>query len=204
VTFPLGGPPPNDVGGGARGDAALRSIMTPEGLAMFDTATPEKLPGNNCQSPGLPNVAMMPELQEWSVSRDKLLIHHEAFESTRVIHLNHSAHPVGEHTPGGHAFGSIADGKVTIETANLTTAFQGLGRNAPGSDSRVVKETYWLVDHDTMRGEIEINDPQFLIRPLKLQLTLRRAPPGTRIEYFPCDLATSRWELGRGEDPTTR
>ena len=35
---------------------------------------PKKLPANNCRSPGLPSIAMTPDLQEWTVTDGKLAI----------------------------------------------------------------------------------------------------------------------------------
>lgn len=204
-----GGPPtpPQTDGGGPplpenlasmldRGDKRIYGQMTPAGRAMFATFDPKVLPANNCKSPGLPSIAMTPNLQAWRVSGGKLTIHHEYFDTHREIALDSAAPMTGPHTALGYAIGKLSGDTVTIETTGLAPAWGGLARNAPSSDARIVRETYRLDGPDTLRGQIEIEDAKYLNHPLRLSVTLHRAKAATEIVTFPCDLEASRRDAG--------
>ncbi len=175
-----------------QGDIRTRSLMTPAGKAKFATFDPLDHPTSNCQTPGLPSIAQIPELQEWKIGATEASIRHESFATPRIVHLDQRTHPAGAHTVLGHAFGSLDGVRLTIETANLSAGWGGLGRNAPGSDQRVVRETYRLVDNDTIEGVIEITDPLYLTQVLRMPVTLKRQPAGTEIVDFPCDIEVSK------------
>src|SRR5262249_28081147 len=129
----------------------------------------------------------IPELQEWKVSSTSITIRHESDAVVRTVHLDQSSHPDETHTVLGHATGDFKGDTLTIETANLNAEWGGLGRNAPGSDVRVVRETYRLVDRDTIEGWITVSDAKYLRQELRLPVTLKRQPAGTEIVDFPCD-----------------
>ncbi|MBI1362215.1 MAG: hypothetical protein GC155_18220 [Alphaproteobacteria bacterium] len=169
------------------GDVMTRSQMTPEGRALFATFNPLDHPTSNCASPGLPSVAVIPELQEWSANGRTLTIRHESYGFQRKVHFDETSHPALAHTLEGHAIGRIDGDTLTIDTANLTAEWGGLGRNAPGSAARTVRETYRLVSPDRIEGVIEISDPNYLVHPLQRRVTLDRQPAGTKIVDFPCD-----------------
>jgi hypothetical protein len=205
------GPPPGATQGAQRGgprlpeklaamldngDRHVFGQMTPAGQAMFATFDPKLLPANNCRTPGLPSIAMTPDLQEWRVAGGKLTIHHENFDTRREIALDGAARPPGPPSVLGFASGKIEGGAVSFETTGLAAAWSGLGRNAPASDARVVREIYRLDGPDTLSGHIEIEDAKFLTTPIRLAVTLRRAPAGTKIESFPCDLEASKRDAG--------
>ena len=177
-----------------RGDRRTYSIMTPEGKAAFAAMDPLDLPANNCKSPGLPSIAMTPNLQVWSASGDTLTIHHEYYDTVREIHLGRRTHPANAaHTPLGDAVSWIDGDTLVIETANLSALPGGLGRNAPGSDARTVVERYRLSpDKQSLYGEMTITDPKYLTQPIKLRMKLLRQPEGTKIESFPCSIEGAR------------
>jgi len=197
------GPPPGGPGGMQvsaedqakgldPGDIRTRAMMTDEGRAKFATFDPLEHPASNCKTPGLPAIAMSPELQEWKVKPTVLEIRHESDAVLRSIHLDRNAHPAEAHTVLGHAIGSFVGEQLTIETANLNAEWGGLGRSAPGSEARIVRETYRLVDRDTMVGEITVSDARYLKEDLRMPVVLKRQPAGTRIVEFPCDEEVAR------------
>src|SRR6185503_20452087 len=116
----------------------------------------------------------------------------ESFATVRTVRLDQGSHPTETHTALGHAYGTFSGPELVIETGNLNAEWGGLGRNAPGSDQRTVRETYRLVDKDTIEGFIEVTDPLYLTRPLRLQVALKRQPAGTEIVDFPCDVEVSK------------
>lgn len=170
-----------------QGDIRTRSMMTDEGRAKFATFDPLQHPTSNCRTPGLPAIAMIPELQEWKVKPSSLEIRHESDAVVRLVHLDQTTHPVETHTVLGHATGAFTGEQLSIETANLNAEWGGLGRNAPGSDQRVVRETYRLIDRDTIQGEIIVSDPRYLKQDLRMPVVLKRQPAGAQIVDFPCD-----------------
>ena len=190
-------PLPNEPKGLAPGDRRVRQMMTAAGRAAFDALDPRDLPANNCRSPGLPSIAMTPNLQEWKFTVDVLHIDHEYFSTKRQIFLDGRKHPDDiPHTAEGHAIGTIDGRTLVIETSLLAAMPGGLSRNAPGSDARVVTERYTLSeDGNSMHGRITIHDPKFLTRDINLEVKLVRAEPGTEIVFFPCDIESSRRDL---------
>lgn len=174
------------------GDMRTRDLMTDAGKAKFATYDPLLNPASNCQTPGLPSIAHIPELQEWTLDDDTLTIRHESWQTVRTAYLVPTASPEGPHTVLGHATARFEGTTLIIDTTHLNAQWAGLGRNAPGSDQRTVRETYRMIDHDTIRGVVEITDPLYLKRPMIMPITLRRQPKGTQIVDFPCDVEVSQ------------
>jgi hypothetical protein len=180
-----------------RGDRRTYDMMTDAGKAAFAAMNPLDLPANNCKSPGLPSIAMTPNLQDWRQSGDVLTIHHEYYDTVREIRLDRRSHPAAVHTPAGDAVSWMDGDTLVIETTNLTAMAGGLGRNAPGSDARTVVERYRLSpDKQTLDGEITLNDPKYLTRPMMLHVAMTKQPEGTKIETFPCSIESARDYLG--------
>lgn len=170
-----------------RGDIRVRNMMTPAGRARFAEFELSDHPMYSCISPGLPTVMLMPGWQEWDVSGDTLTVRQETWPEPRSASLSAKPVTAAKHTRQGQASADIKDGALVITTTNLTEAWGGLSRNAPGSAERTVVETYRLVDKDTISGVIEITDPLYLTQPLRLSVLLRRAPQHLEIEVFPCE-----------------
>jgi hypothetical protein len=166
--------------------------MTAAGKAKFAAYDPLLHPTSNCRTPGLPSIAQIRELQEWRVGESEASIRHESYNTIRTVRFDQSAHPNEAHSVLGHAYGKLDGSTLTIETGNLSEEWGGLGRNAPGSDQRTIRETYRLVDKDTIEGLIEINDPLFLTQSLRMPVRLKRQPAGTEIVEFPCDVEVSQ------------
>jgi hypothetical protein len=175
-----------------QGDIRTRSQMTEAGKAKFATFDPVETPEANCKTQGLPTLAMIPELQQWSVTGNQLTIRHESHATLRNVRLDQTFHPTDTHSVLGHAYGKFDGTTLVIETGNLNAEWGGLGRNAPGSDQRTVRETYRLVDKDTIEGFIEINDPLYLTHSLRMPVRLHRQPAGTEIVDFPCDVEVAK------------
>ena len=178
------------------GDYRVRRMMTDAGRAAFDEFDPHDLPANNCESPGLPSIAMTPNLQDWRFDGDTLRITHEYYSTKRAIHLDAGAPEDLEHTAAGFAAGRFEGDTLVIETSGLAATLGGLSRNAPASDARVVTERYRVLpDGDSIEGQIVIEDEKFLTRTIQLPVRLRRAEPGTEIVLFPCDKEAARRHL---------
>jgi hypothetical protein len=172
-------PGPN-VEGLDRGDKMTYAIMTPAGRAAFEAMDPHDLPSNNCRSNGMPSLAMIPDLQDWSVGTDAIVIHYADFNTTRPVSLG--ADPGGPSSYLGHSTAKFENGVLTITTTKLLASLGGLGRNAPGSGSRTVVERYSLsADGQRLTGTMTVHDPEYLTRDLVLPLSLSRAPEGSRI-----------------------
>ena len=103
--------------------------MTAAGKAKFATFDPLEHPTSNCQSPGLPSIAQIPELQQWSVANNEVTIRHESYATVRTVHLDQTTHPAEAHTVLGHATGRLLlrrDGyKVDLEAVLQAAAKHG-------------------------------------------------------------------------------
>ena len=109
-------PGPN-VEGLDRGDKMTYAIMTPAGRAVFEAMDPHDLPSNNCRSNGLPSLAMIPDLQDWSVAGDTLTIHYADFNTFRPVSIG--APDSGPPTALGHSTAKFEDGVLTITTTGM-------------------------------------------------------------------------------------
>ena len=178
------------------GDYRVRRMMTTAGQAAFDAFDPYELPANNCESPGLPHIAMTPYLQEWQFEGDTLRITHEYYSTKRTIHFDWEGPENIPKTPAGYATARFEGDTLVIRTTALAATLGGLSRNAPSSDSRVVTERYRVLqDGSGIGGQITIEDEKFLTRPIRLPLRLRRPEPEAELILFPCDPEAARRHL---------
>ncbi len=187
---------PPDIPGLEGGDLNVYRQMTPVGRAAFDAMDPRELPQNNCRSGGVPTLAVIPfSTQDWSFDGDVLTIHHSEFDTVRQITFDGRA-AEGPPTQLGHATGTFDNGVLTITTTHMTASSGALSRNAPGSEARTVTERYSLADGGQgMRVAITVDDPLYLTHALTLRRSLVRAPEGTEVESFPCDVEASQRHL---------
>ena len=184
-----------DIEGLARGDLRVFQQMTPAGKAAFKAMNPRDLPSNNCRSSGVPTLAVMPNAQSWSVDGDVLTIHHATFDTVRHIYFD-GRKVSGPPTQLGYAIGEYSYDVVTIITTNMQASLGALSRNAPGSAARSVIERYRLSsDGQSMDAEITVDDPLYLMHPIVLHAHLVKAPAGTKVEDFPCDVEASQRHL---------
>jgi hypothetical protein len=188
----LGGP---DIVGLDRGDRMTYRIMTPAGQAAFAAMDPRKLPANNCQSNGLPTLALVPDLQQWAIEGNSLRIHYGDFGTRRSVYLGEgdiAARP--SHL--GFSTGAVVDGELIITTTQLTASLGGLGRNAPGSASRTFVERYRLTpDRQRLTGTITVHDPEYLTRDLVLPINLVRVTDVSEIPDVECSVENSQLYL---------
>jgi hypothetical protein len=188
----LGGP---DIPGLDRGDRMTWRIMTPAGHAAFAAMDPRKLPANNCVTNGLPSMAGMPDLQEWKVDGNRLLIHYGEYSTHRTVWLDDTnASEPPSHL--GHSRATFGNGVLTITTTRLTASLGGLGRNAPGSASRTFVERYWLsADGQRIEGSMIVHDPEYLTRDLQMPLSLTKASEVTELPDIECSVENSQLYL---------
>ncbi|XOV90631.1 MAG: hypothetical protein ACFHX7_12285 [Pseudomonadota bacterium] len=170
--------------------------MTDAGRAAFEKFDPALLPANNCQSPGLPSIAMTPNLQLWEFADGQLKITHEYFSTERTVHFDPQKPANLKETHLGYATASLDDNTLTITTTALAPSWGGLSRNAPSSNARIVTERYTLSeDGQSITGTLTIEDKNFLQRTIELPLRLRRADAGTELVLFPCSIEASQRHL---------
>ncbi|MDE0103321.1 MAG: hypothetical protein OXN89_13160 [Bryobacterales bacterium] len=178
------------------GDYRVRGMMTDAGQAAFDAFDPYELPANNCESPGLPHIAVVPNLQEWRFEGNTLRITHEYYSTKRAIHLDGDLPDDLPKTPAGYATARFEGDTLVIRTMALAATLGGLSRNAPSSDARVVTERYRILpDGSGIGGQITIEDEKFLTRPIRLPLRLTRPEPDAELILFPCDPEAARRHL---------
>ncbi len=185
-----------DQKGLTRGDYRIRGMMTASGQAAFDQFDPLDHPANNCISPGLPSIAMTPNLQEWRFENAQLRIIHEYYSTKRTIHLEAEAPEDHQHSAAGFGSGRLEGDTLVITTTHLAPTLGGLSRNAPSSDARVVTERYRVLrDGEAMQGQMTIEDSKFLVRPVRLEVRLRRPEDGAELVLFPCSVEAARRHL---------
>ena len=136
-----------------------------------------------------------------SGSRGQLVMEHQQGVA-RTIWLNGRgpAPRPGELFQRGYSVGRFDGDDLVIETTNFTFDPDGIGMDdhlhMASSVRKKVTERYHLVDDDTMRVIITLDDPTFLTRPFTYAIVEARRPGGRIPGWRPeCDPEVNRREV---------
>lgn len=120
---------------------------------------------------------------------------------TRHIWMDGRGHPPAEHLfQHGHSIGRWDGDDLVVETTNFTFDPDGIDDHLHMASSvlKKVTERYHLIDADTMRLIITIEDPIFLTRPFTYALIETRRPGGLQPAWWECDPGAARREVEFG------
>jgi len=114
---------------------------------------------------------------------------------TRDIWMDGRRHPLAEQLfQHGHSVGHWDGDDIIIETTNFTFDPDGIDDHLHLASSvrKKVTQRYHLVDDETMRLIITLEDPLFLTRPFKYAYIFNKKPGGPPPAFRDCDPESSR------------
>ena len=114
---------------------------------------------------------------------------------TRKIWMDGRGHPpAGQAFQFGHAIGHFEGNDLIVESTNYTFDPDGIDDHSHMASSvlKKVTERFHLIDPDTMRITITLEDPIFLAKPFVYAHIHRRRPAQQVNNWFDCDPESSR------------
>src|SRR5262245_9297889 len=114
---------------------------------------------------------------------------------TRDIWMDGRGHPSAEHLfQHGHSIGRWDDDDLVIETTNFTFDPDGIDDHVHMASSvrKKVTQRYHVIDEETMRLTITLEDPLFLTRPFKYAYIFNKEPGGPLPAFRSCDPSVAR------------
>jgi hypothetical protein len=116
---------------------------------------------------------------------------------TRKIWMDGRMHPpAGVVYQFGHAIGHFEGDDLVVESTNYAFDPDGIDDHSHMASSvlKKVTERFHLIDNDTMRITITLEDPLFLTKPFVYAHIHKRRPNQQVNTWFDCDPETSRGE----------
>ena len=116
----------------------------------------------------------------------------------RRIWMDGRSHPpVGDAFQHGHAIGRWAGDDLIVESTNFTFDPDGIDDHLymASSARKKVTERYHLIDEDTFRITITLEDSIFLTKPFVYAHIHKRRPDQQVATWFECDAEASRAEI---------
>ncbi|HEX4998646.1 MAG TPA: hypothetical protein VFY29_10485 [Terriglobia bacterium] len=153
-----------------------------ENLAARQTADPMA----SCFMPGVPRIMYLDYPFQIFQTAEHVAITFEWSQVFRLIYLKGKPGPSGFDFWMGHSMGRW-DGDtfvVDVTAQNDRTWFDAAGNHH--SDSGHMVERYTLVDADTIRYEVTVEDPKTFTRSWKISIPLHRRKDMTRLLEFQC------------------
>lgn len=168
--------------------------LTAAGQAVRDNYSESEDPALNCEAESMPSVILpIYPVKFTFIENDQLEIFYEEFDGLRHVYIGMDEHPVGI-TPSlmGHSIGTLDGSILEIETIGFSETVWGLGRGAPSSDQKVVRERYEVSqDGNRMNVEYWFEDPVYLAEPQHVVGEMLRKP-GYVMVPWDCDAKAAR------------
>jgi hypothetical protein len=196
------------------GMPAGRSVVEGGAIPYLPAAAAKKLenytkrktadPLSNCYFPGVPRIMYMEYPFEIFQTPDQIAIAFEWSSVFRLIYTNGKppAHEGVDSWMGdsrGHWEGDTL--VVTVTDQNNKTWFDMAGDFH--SDALRVTERYTLIDADTIRYEVTIEDPKTFSKPWKFGLSMVRKKNMDRLLEYQCQAETEEANGAFERDPRT-
>lgn len=154
-------------GGTGRVVAQTPRALSEHGEALMAGFDPVDDPAVRCEHPGAVRVILSPYPISFSAHDDYVTITYEEWTTTRTVPLTEQdTDPDAPHAAMGRSVGRYEDGKLIIETDQMST---GLARDAGffwTSEEATLVEEYAVVDDNTyLTLRMSLTDPVMLAEP---------------------------------------
>ena len=141
--------------------------LSEHGEALMAGFDPVDDPAVRCEHPGAVRVILSPYPISFSAHDDDVTITYEEWTTTRTVSLTaQETDPDAPHVAMGRSVGRYEDGKLTIETDQIST---GLARDAGffwTSEEATLVEEYAVVEDNTfLTLRMSLTDPVMLAEP---------------------------------------
>jgi len=173
-----------------------------DGLEARANYNPLESKYKDCVPMDIPSLLYIPYLIEIDVNDQRIEFHHEYFNIVRQFTLDGSserAHPTDQY---GIANARVEGNRLVIESSHFPASQAGLGgdfdplgkgKHVPSSAEKELTETYRLLNNDEiLEVSFVLADPEFLTEPFETTLIWTRAPAGSELPEFECDLDIAR------------
>ena len=133
-----------------------------------------------------------------SAYTNRLVSQHSVRLTTRTIWMDGRGHPETRHLfQHGHSIGWWEGEDLIVETTNFTFDPDGIDDHLHMASSvrKKVTERYQVIDEDTLRLIILLEDPTFLTRPFKYAYIYNRRAGGPPTDWYDCEPEVSRNEV---------
>ena len=179
-----------------RPEAARKKL---ENYANRQTADPLV----NCYLPGIPRIMYMEFPFHIFQTRDHVAMTFEWSQVFRLIYTNGSAPPTGIDFWMGDSRGRWEGDTLVVDVRhhNDKTWFDMAG-NFHSEALRLV-ERYTLLDTNTIRYEVTIDDPKVFTRPWKISMPLHRLTDMDRVLEYQCQAEAEEANGAFERDPKT-
>jgi hypothetical protein len=156
-----------------------------------------------CYLPGVPRIMYMEFPFHIFQTRDHLAITFEWSQVFRLIHTNGTAPPVGIEFWMGDSRGRWEGDTLVVNVTNHNdkTWFDMSGNFH--SEALRLEERYTLVDGDTIRYDVTVEDPKVFTRPWKISMPLHRHKDIDRILEYQCKAEASEASGAFEREPRT-
>jgi hypothetical protein len=190
-----------DQNGEPRRNCALpvdQLALNERALAWVEFADELLAPVYECASHTVPTLLGDVRPFRVAVEMDSILVNYEMGNTYRRIWMDGRGHPPPYQLfYQGHAIGRWDGNDLLVETTNFTFDPDGMDDHAhlPTSVRKRVVERYTMVDKDTMRITITLEDPLFLNRPATWTHTWVRTANRPLDGWAECDPGVTRREI---------
>ena len=171
----------------------LEPYLSARALALTEVFRPDEYlsPKWHCKAPTIP-AALDGMVHTWRfVSEGELQITQSYYWHTRHIWTDGRdlPHPRDSWYLGYSRGRFEGDDEFVIETTNFTFDIDGIDDHLhiPSSDLKKVTERYTLLDQDTMRLTITLEDPLMLLRPFTWSHMMERDPDHIPMGVYNCN-----------------
>lgn len=170
-----------------------------ENYAARDTADPF----TKCYLPGVPRIMYLDHPFQIFQTPTQIAMTFEWSHVFRVIHVDGSPHQDGIDFWMGDSRGRWEGDTLVVEVTNHNdrTWFDHAG-NFHSGQLRLV-ERYTLMDADTLRYEVTVEDPKVFTRPWKISMPLHRHKDMPRLLEYHCQAETEEANGAFERDPRT-
>lgn len=181
------------------------------GLKARSNFVHEKSPANTCEPMSVPSVFLAPFfLFEIVLADNHVTLRNEAYNVVRTVPLSGSPTAVGSTGYFGTATAQLVDGVLTVRSGNFPPSGWGLGHDEalggadlPSSEQKALEERFAVSpDGRTLVYSYELFDPVYMTEPYNGRVELTRAPDGTPIHEYDCDVESAKmWSRSRTDAP---
>jgi hypothetical protein len=147
----------------------------------------------DCAPFGTPALMVLPTLTSIERAGDRILIDIDGTDTQRIVHLDVEALPPrAERSREGYSIGRWEGETLVVETTAFASDPEGLGFGLPSSPRKRAVERFTLSDdRRRLLYEASVEDPEFLLEPLRLRSTWTYRPD-LEPAGLACDLAAAR------------
>ena len=176
--------------------------LNDEGVRARANYNPLESKYKDCVPIDIPSLFYIPYLLEIDADDENIRFHNEYFNILRQF--TPDGNPRRAHTTEQYGVSNarIEGGELIIETTSFPASQAGLGgdfdplgkgKHVPSSEGKRLTESYRLLNNnEILEVSLVLSDPEYLTKPFEANLIWTRAPEGSELIEFECDLDIAR------------